>query len=73
MTSWAGRRAHAPCPPCRTSSIMGSTVTDMSTVRQSALTASAREVAASEHRIMKAVKMKNLAATVETREMIARR
>ena len=39
---------------------MGRTETDMSTVLQIALTASAIEVAAREQRIMKAMKMKNL-------------
>ena len=39
---------------------MGSTVTDRSVVRQMALTARAIEVAAREHRIMNAMKMKNL-------------
>ena len=44
----------------RTSRSMGRTETDMSTVLQIALTASAIEVAAREQRIMKAMKMKNL-------------
>ena len=43
-----------------TSRSIGSTVTDSSVVRQTALTARAIEVAEREHRIMNAMKMKNL-------------